>query len=80
MKDRNKRKGEIKKTIQEAMTALNQKKRIEWGRDDLAVSAWQEVLDGVVTDYVDGKATLPEVKKAYKAWVGLLEVKGTTNG
>ena len=69
------RRKEIKATVATAMTALNQKKQIDWGRETPEITAAQGKLDGAMTDYVQDTLTREEVKAVYKEFVNLLEAK-----
>lgn len=71
----NERRQEICRTVSEAMTALSRKKSMDWTRDTPAINEAETRLEGAMFDFVLGTATREAVKKAYRQWANLHEVK-----
>lgn len=79
--ERANRRSEIMHTISEAIKAISQKKTMDWLRETQETIAAGDQLDNAMVDYIEGKVTKEDVKRAYKSYVELHVVeKGIENG
>ena len=68
---RQERRTEIMQTVGSAMKALSEKKSMDWSRENPETIAAGEQLDNAMADFIGGKATREDVKKAYKGYADL---------